>query len=105
LFESVDRPTAARRVRAAGAIPLAALLLSQLYAAIYPLMSAVPAWLVYAVGLLLAAGGVGGATVIVARFAAAREDRDAAVWIWTASGLLFAAACIWLSSAIFFPWL
>jgi hypothetical protein len=105
LFESLDQTSPARAIRNAGGVPLAALLASQLYFALYPLLPSVPALLVYTVGALLCAGGVGGAFLIARRLVRFRRELDGPACVWSVAGGLFAVACLWFAAGIFLPWL
>jgi hypothetical protein len=105
LFESLDAPSAARSIRGACAPPLIAIVISQLYFLLYPLLPAVPAVLVYGVGAALLAGGGGGFAIVVRQLVRFRAGLDAAAWLWAVAAAIFSLACLWFASAIFLPWL
>jgi hypothetical protein len=103
MFESVSAESVPERLRNAAVAPMAAFLFAQLYFALYPLFTRVPAALFWSVDAIVLAGAVVGA-VAIARVARAESMRGRAA-VWLVIAIAVELLCAWLFLALTFPWL
>jgi hypothetical protein len=103
LFESIPTDAAHVRIRNAALAPLAAFLFVQVYFTLYPLLPRVPAALFWFIVLVLFAGVVAGAVMLV-RAVRGQRLRGAAL-AWFIAAIAFEIVTAWLCLTLTFPWL
>jgi hypothetical protein len=103
VFESIQAESAGVRLRNAAVFPMAAYLFTLAYLTLYPLLERVPAALFWLVPLVLLAGGVTGAVLIVRIVRATRMHEGGAGWLVAAT--LIELLCVWQFLRMTVPWL
>ncbi len=105
LFEDFRGPDLAARLRGIAIAPIAAIVISQLYATLYPLLPRVPAALFAAIDLILFAGaavGIGGAARLALRH---RRELDGRAIAWLVACTIASLFCLRLFVSMTMPWL
>ena len=103
MFESIQPPDAAARLRAAAVPPLAAFLVALGYFTLYPLLARVPAALFWTIAVVVLAGAVAGVVGIVRVIRGERIRGRAIGWLVLAAAITLVCARLFLS--LTFPWL
>jgi len=105
LFEEFRQPDLAARLRGIALAPIAAIVISQLYSTLYPLLPRVPAALFAAIDLVLFAGaatGIGGAARLALRH---HREFDGRAIAWLVACAFASLFCLRLFVAMTMPWL
>ncbi len=105
MFETAERDTLAQRLRTTSLIPIAAIVVSQLYLLFYPLSSRVHPLILYGTGAALLCGAGGGIARSVLLLIRLRPEFSGPALLWLSACVIFSVASFWLGAAIFFPWL
>jgi hypothetical protein len=103
LFETIHADDAATRLRNAAIVPLAAFLFAQIYSTLTPFLSRVPPWLFWSVTVVVLAGAVIGALLIV-RIVRRESIRGRAV-AWLIAAIVLDLICLRLWLKMVFPWI
>ena len=82
---------------------MAAFLFALLYFTLYPMLKRVPPALFWLVVLVLFAGAIGGAVLLV-RIVRSEPVRGRAI-AWFVAAILLECICAWLALGMVFPWL
>ena len=103
MFESIDHPDLAARIRGLGALPLAAVIVEQVAFTIEPLFGGLPRWIIVAIEVFLFVGA--GDALIRAPYLIFVERRnvDAIVILWLVAIVALALFSGWQFFALVFP--
>ncbi|HEX7807514.1 MAG TPA: hypothetical protein VF608_02275 [Thermoanaerobaculia bacterium] len=102
MFESIRADDASTRLRNAAIAPLAAFLFALFYFSLARLFTRVPATLFWSVTLIVLAGVIAGAVMIV-RVVRAETIRGRAI-AWLVAAILVELACLRLWMTMVLPW-